>query len=380
MLRRAEQLLPRAWRCHAGRPAIHVLQPDPTPCRRCGRRHPRDRAQPRHGSVEPLQTAALGDARPATARIALKLPPRNLMSDRLLLRLHADGTLAWLAQDAGGRTLSGASAGAPPAETLARAQRIVVLVPSEQVLLLDAPVLSKQQRAARQGGAVRARGSPRLPGRGTAFLARRQVRRRFDRGAVVARDVLRGWIDTLAGARHPCRRADSGNAGAAVCRRLRHLVDRERARLAAQRGDASQRLRNREPARLARRQFAGPARGLRFPRGTGAEPAGDNCALSRAPARYAGLFRYATCVRSVAEPAAGRVRAAASPGSGAASVAAGRNARRGRAAAWIRVRVRRLVAPARRVRAPGSGDARGAACELAEIRPRRWRPAPAHAE
>ncbi|HZP66228.1 MAG TPA: type II secretion system protein GspL [Rudaea sp.] len=61
------------------------------------------------------------------------------MSDRLLLRLHADGSLAWLALDAGGRALSGANAGAPPPATLARARQIVVLVPSEHVLLLDAP-------------------------------------------------------------------------------------------------------------------------------------------------------------------------------------------------------------------------------------------------
>src|ERR1700682_4992664 len=67
------------------------------------------------------------------------------MSDRLLLRLHSDESLTWLAQDAQGRALSGANAGAPPTETLARARRILVLVPTEQVLLLDTPRMSAQR-------------------------------------------------------------------------------------------------------------------------------------------------------------------------------------------------------------------------------------------
>lgn len=121
------------------------------------------------------------------------------MSDRLLLRLHADGTLAWLAQDAGGRTLSGASAGAPPAETLARAQRIVVLVPSEQVLLLDAPVLSKQ--SAQLAKAVPFALEDRLacPVEELHFSLGARSGDASIAAAVVARDVLRGWIDTLAG-------------------------------------------------------------------------------------------------------------------------------------------------------------------------------------
>lgn len=59
------------------------------------------------------------------------------MSERLLIRLHPDGRLSWLAQAAPGRVLSGSQAGAPPPQALARAQRVCVLVPAEDVLLLQ---------------------------------------------------------------------------------------------------------------------------------------------------------------------------------------------------------------------------------------------------
>ena len=64
------------------------------------------------------------------------------MSERLLILLRADGELAWLAQDAAGRALSAGNAGAPPAPALARAQRVIVLVPAEDVLLTQVPRLA----------------------------------------------------------------------------------------------------------------------------------------------------------------------------------------------------------------------------------------------
>ncbi len=122
------------------------------------------------------------------------------MSERLLIRLQPDGEFAWLAQDAHGRVLSGAAAGAPSAETLARAQRVVVLVPSEDVLLLDTPGLTAQRAQFvkavpfaledQLAGAVEELHFA-LPDRYTA--ARVAV-------AVVARRTLRGWLDRLAGA------------------------------------------------------------------------------------------------------------------------------------------------------------------------------------
>ena len=120
------------------------------------------------------------------------------MPDRLLLRLHDDGTLAWLAQDGSGRAQSAANAGAPPPETLARAQRIVVLVPSAQVLLLDAPAMSKQR--AQLAKAVPFALEDRLasPVEELHFALGAQAADASIPVAVVARTVLRGWIQTLA--------------------------------------------------------------------------------------------------------------------------------------------------------------------------------------
>src|ERR1051325_5222716 len=67
------------------------------------------------------------------------------MSERLLVRLQPDDSLSWLTQDAAGRALSGTNTGAPPAEIVARARRIVALVPAEKVLLLETPRLAAQR-------------------------------------------------------------------------------------------------------------------------------------------------------------------------------------------------------------------------------------------
>jgi general secretion pathway protein L len=66
------------------------------------------------------------------------------MPDRLLVRIHPDGALSWLSLNAG-NSASAANAGAPPAQSIARAQRIVAVVPAEHVLLLDAPRVSNQR-------------------------------------------------------------------------------------------------------------------------------------------------------------------------------------------------------------------------------------------
>lgn len=61
------------------------------------------------------------------------------MSQRLLIRLQSNGRHAWL--------IPGAAAvlGLPPPETVARAQTVIVLVPGAEVLLLEAPALSKNR-------------------------------------------------------------------------------------------------------------------------------------------------------------------------------------------------------------------------------------------
>src|SRR4051794_33953267 len=63
------------------------------------------------------------------------------MSDRLLLRLNPDDTLTWLSQG-GQQRAPVTQPGAPPAAVVSRASRVLVLVPSEHVLLLDTPRMS----------------------------------------------------------------------------------------------------------------------------------------------------------------------------------------------------------------------------------------------
>jgi general secretion pathway protein L len=66
------------------------------------------------------------------------------MAERLLVRLQSDGALSWLSLTANGPA-SAANVGAPPAQAVARAQRIVAVVPAADVLLLDAPRVSGQR-------------------------------------------------------------------------------------------------------------------------------------------------------------------------------------------------------------------------------------------
>lgn len=65
------------------------------------------------------------------------------MPDRLLLRLALDGSLSWLRQQAGRALPAVATAGPPPAEVLAAAGEVVVLVPAADVLLTSATVQAR---------------------------------------------------------------------------------------------------------------------------------------------------------------------------------------------------------------------------------------------
>jgi general secretion pathway protein L len=122
------------------------------------------------------------------------------MSERLLIRLHADGQLSWLAQDAGGRVLSGTNAGAPPAATLARSQRIVVLVPSEHVVLLEADAVSTRRAQLAKAVPFALEDQLASPVEELHFALPDTIAgaRVAVAVAVVARATLRGWIDTLA--------------------------------------------------------------------------------------------------------------------------------------------------------------------------------------
>ncbi len=65
------------------------------------------------------------------------------MSDRLILRLDRAGHLAWLRQSVDGRMLSSSQYTPLPAAVIASAGEIVVLVPAEDVLLIETRVNAK---------------------------------------------------------------------------------------------------------------------------------------------------------------------------------------------------------------------------------------------
>jgi general secretion pathway protein L len=120
------------------------------------------------------------------------------MSERLIVRLHPEGSLSWLALDAQGRAIAGSQTGAPPAPAIARAQRVSVLAPAEDVLLLQTPRLP----------GTRAQLLKALPfaledqlASGVEDLHFAVPERQDEEQvpvAVVARATLRGWLDRLA--------------------------------------------------------------------------------------------------------------------------------------------------------------------------------------
>lgn len=120
------------------------------------------------------------------------------MSERLLLRLHTDDSLTWLSQDAQGRALSGANSGVPAAETIARARNIVVLVPSEQVLLLDTPRMSAQRAQFLKAVPFALEDQLASPVEELHFALPERLSDARVTVAVVARDLLRTWLARLA--------------------------------------------------------------------------------------------------------------------------------------------------------------------------------------
>lgn len=62
------------------------------------------------------------------------------MPDRLLIRLDRNGGLTWLRQSSDRRALSSSQSGAPPASVILGSEEIIVLVPSEDVLVTSARV------------------------------------------------------------------------------------------------------------------------------------------------------------------------------------------------------------------------------------------------
>ena len=128
------------------------------------------------------------------------------MSDQLLIRLQADGQLAWLAQDAQGRALSGANIGAPAPATIAGARHVVVLVPSEQVVLLETDAVSARRAQLAKAVPFALEDQLASPVEELHFALAEHVAGARLGVAVVARAALRAWIETLA---QPGIRADA---------------------------------------------------------------------------------------------------------------------------------------------------------------------------
>lgn len=120
------------------------------------------------------------------------------MSERLLIRLLPDGQLTWLAQDANGRALSGSNAGAPPAATIARARRIVALVPSERVLMLETAVVSARRAQFAKAVPFALEDQLAAPVEDLHFALPARIGSERAAVAVVARATLQEWIAALA--------------------------------------------------------------------------------------------------------------------------------------------------------------------------------------
>lgn len=119
------------------------------------------------------------------------------MSDRLLIRLQADGQLSWLAQDAQGRALSGTNPGAPEPATIARARRVIVLVPSEHVVLLETDAVSTRRGQLAKAVPFALEDQLASPVEDLHFALPERIAGPRLGVAVVARAILRGWLDTL---------------------------------------------------------------------------------------------------------------------------------------------------------------------------------------
>jgi general secretion pathway protein L len=120
------------------------------------------------------------------------------MAERLLIRLFADGESNWLALDAGGRALSAANAGVPPAPAVARAQRIVVLVPAEQVLLLQTARLPGARAQWRRALPFALEDRLASPVEELHFAVAERADGASLAVAVVASATLRAWLERLA--------------------------------------------------------------------------------------------------------------------------------------------------------------------------------------
>lgn len=120
------------------------------------------------------------------------------MSEHLLIRLDADGSLSWLALTADGRALSGSHVGVPPMATLAAARRVIALVPGEDVLVLNAPAPTRQRAQLARAVPFAVEDQLAAPVEELHFALAPQVEDGRIGVAAVARAALVRWLEALA--------------------------------------------------------------------------------------------------------------------------------------------------------------------------------------
>lgn len=121
------------------------------------------------------------------------------MPDRLFIRLDADGRFTWLRQAGEARASASSQSGTPPAGVLGQAAEVIVLVPAEDVLLIEAKVGARNRAQLLQAipfaveesllGAVEDQHFAASPSSGDAVGV-----------AIVAKARLREWMEWLAAA------------------------------------------------------------------------------------------------------------------------------------------------------------------------------------
>jgi len=121
------------------------------------------------------------------------------MPDRLLLRLDSDGDSSWLRQAADGRVLQGSTRGLPPASALTGAAEIIVLAPSEEVLITEARVAARSRAQLMQAVPYAIEDQLLTPVEDLHFAATTASGDTVG-VAVVAKSRLRAWLDALAAA------------------------------------------------------------------------------------------------------------------------------------------------------------------------------------
>ncbi|MEP6483475.1 MAG: type II secretion system protein GspL [Rudaea sp.] len=122
------------------------------------------------------------------------------MSERLLIRLHADGQLSWLSLNAQGAAASASNVGAPSAQAVSRAQRVIAIVPAEDVLLLDTPRMSAQRSQFAKAVPFALEDQLISPVEDLHFAVPEKPGGERVAVAVVARKKLQAWIDQCAAA------------------------------------------------------------------------------------------------------------------------------------------------------------------------------------